>query len=885
MSLKPQDRLGPYEILAPIGAGGMGEVYRARDTRLDRVVAIKVLPEHLSSNPQLRERLEREAKAISSLSHPHICSLYDIGHQDGVDFLVMEYLEGETLAHRIKKGALPPEQLFQYAIQISDALDTAHRHGVIHRDLKPGNIMLTKSGAKLLDFGLAKVRAAEAAAGMTALPTQTTPLTGEGTILGTLQYMAPEQLEGAEADARADIFALGAVIYEMATGRKAFEGKSQASLIAAIMQNDPLPVAALQPATPPALEHVVRICLAKDPGKRWQSVSDVKLELQWIAEARSSVESSVAAPKVRTRRAQWFGLALASLLVGAAAGVWLGRTAVVQTPVFRYLTYSGHDSSPAVSPDGRTIAFSSDRSGRRGIWVKDLANGGEVALTEGQDDDHPRFSPDGSMILFIRRSSIYRVAILGGEPRKLIDNVFGADWSPDGRQIAFVRMSVNEGKRRGTIWIASANSEGAHEIAHVDNAFLTGVRWSPNGRTLATPQLGTPDSIFSVSADGKAPHSVRVPEGFGISQLAWSGDGSHVVYLRADSVVGENTTDATMSRVILQHVKTGAAQVILSMPHNATTLDIAGPGRLVFDTGSSRQNLAEISLRGNAAAAERRWLNRGNSQDRESVYGPGGDTVIFSSNRSGNLDLWQISRKTGAVRRVTDDPADDFQPAVTPDGTKLVWSSNRSGHFEVWIADADGGGARQLTQDEVNASDPAVTSDGRWIVYASDNPAKQGVWKIRPDGSGAIRLIAGSAYLPEVSSDGQYLLCQMSDSVRVFRFADGAAIPFEISIDTRTSPTEPQFGRPHWTRDGRAIAFIGRDEKGLTGVFVQDFSPGQDTTKSRRRLAGFDPDLVTETFGLSPDGSYVTISFHEQLFSVMMAERVPGIIAPKRVSR
>jgi serine/threonine protein kinase len=881
MALSAGTRLGPYEILAPIGAGGMGEVYKARDTRLDRTVAIKVLPGHLSSNPQLRERFEREAKAISSLSHPHICSLYDIGSQDGVDFLVMEYLEGETLAHRIKREPLRLEQVLPYAIQIADALDTAHRHGVIHRDLKPGNIMLTKSGAKLLDFGLAKVRAAEVGAGMTALPTQTTPLTGEGTILGTLQYMAPEQLEGAEADARTDIFALGALIYEMATGRKAFDGKSQASLIAAIMQNDPVPVTALQPATPPVLERVVKICLSKDPDRRWQSVSDVKLELEWIAEARSTVENS-ASPKGRTRRARSFGLALVSLLVGAAAGVWLGRTAAVETPVFRYLTYSGHDSSPAASPDGRTIAFSSDRSGRRGIWLKDLTNGGEAALTEGPNDDLPRFSPDSSMILFRRRSSIYRVAILGGEPRKLIEDAGGADWSPDGRQLAFLRNDTKGGKRRAMMWLANANGEGAREIAHVDNAFFFGVRWSPDGRTLAATQ--NPDAIFIVSADGRAAHSARTPEGFGTSQLAWSADGSHVVYLRADSVVGENTTDATMSRVILQHVKTGSAQAILAMPHNALTLDIAGPGRLVFDTGSSRQNLAEISIRGNVAA-ERRWLNRGTSQDREPVYASGGDTVIFSSNRSGNLDLWQISRKTGAVRRLTDDPADDWQPAVTPDGTKIVWSSNRSGPFEIWIADADGGGTRQLTHDEVAAGDAAVTSDGRWIVYASDNPAKQGVWKIRPDGSGGVRLIIGPAYHPEVSPDGQYLLCQMIGSLRVFRLADGAAIPFEISIDARTSNTQPEFGRFHWMRDGRAIAFIGRDEKGLTGIFVQDFSPGQDTTRTRRRLAGFDPDLATETFGVSPDGSSLTISFHEQLFSLVMADRVPGIFAWKRVSR
>ena len=281
-------RFGTYEITARLGAGGMGEVYRARDTRLDRTVAIKILPEHLSSNPQLRERFDREAKAVSSLSHPHICPLYDVGHQDGIYYLVMEHLEGETLASRLKKGPLPPERAVEYAIQIADALDTAHRHGVIHRDLKPGNIMLTKTGAKVLDFGLAKVRGAEPVAGMTALPTQTTPLTVEGTILGTLQYMAPEQLEGKEADARTDIFALGAVIYEMATGRKAFEGKSQASLISAIMSTEPPPISTPQTMTPPALDHVVRSCLAKDREARWQSARDLETELKWIAAGGSA---------------------------------------------------------------------------------------------------------------------------------------------------------------------------------------------------------------------------------------------------------------------------------------------------------------------------------------------------------------------------------------------------------------------------------------------------------------------------------------------------------------------------------------------------------------------------------------------------------------------
>ena len=305
MPLRAGEKLGPYEILAPVGAGGMGEVYRARDTRLDRLVAIKIASSHLSGRPEFRERFGREARAISSLKHPHICILHDLGSQDGVEYVVMEYLEGETLAHRLKKGPLPAHQVLEYAIQIADALATAHSHGVIHRDIKPGNIMLTKQGAKLLDFGLAKLPARQAlavAADHSARSTET-PLTGPGIVLGTMQYMAPEQLEGREADARTDLFALGAVLYEMATGLKAFEGKSQVSLIAAILTAEPPSIAALEGMSPLALDHVVRTCLAKDPEMRWSTAHDVVIELKWIAASGSPEGAAAAAPARNARPA------------------------------------------------------------------------------------------------------------------------------------------------------------------------------------------------------------------------------------------------------------------------------------------------------------------------------------------------------------------------------------------------------------------------------------------------------------------------------------------------------------------------------------------------------------------------------------------------------
>src|SRR6202790_813489 len=328
MPLSNGTRLGPYEVIAPLGAGGMGEVYRARDTRLDRTVAVKILPAHLSGDAILRQRFEQEAKAISSLNHPNICALYDVGHQDGTDFLVMEYLEGDTLATLLEKGQLPLAQVLKYGIAIADALDKAHRQGIIHRDLKPGNIMITKSGIKLLDFGLAKLRMLEEPAATNSLSRLATglspslPLTERGAILGTFQYMAPEQLEGKEADARSDIFALGTVLYEMATGKPAFTGKTRASLIGNIMNSEPAPIATLLPLSPPALERVIKTCLAKDPDERWQTAHDVKLELKWVLEAGSQagVPMTVAARRRLRERSAWISAAVLAV-VALALGI------------------------------------------------------------------------------------------------------------------------------------------------------------------------------------------------------------------------------------------------------------------------------------------------------------------------------------------------------------------------------------------------------------------------------------------------------------------------------------------------------------------------------------------------------------------------------------
>src|SRR5216684_3673405 len=383
MALTSGTRLGPYEILAPLGAGGMGEVYRARDTRLDRTVAIKILPPHLSEDPILRQRFEREAKAISSLNHPHICVLYDVGKQEGMQFLVMECVEGETLAKRLEKGPLPLEQVLKYGMQIADALDKAHRSGVVHRDLKPGNIMLAASGAKLLDFGLAKAAVVLAAgATLTAAATRTTPVTQQGTIVGTFQYMSPEQVEGKEVDARSDIFSFGSVLYEMVTGQRAFPGKSQLSVASAILEKDPEPISKLQPMTPPALDHAIRRCLAKEPERRWQSAADLAGELQWIAEAGS--QAGVPAPVILQSKTRehlaWAAAGVLALVAIALAIGFVGRKLKPPQPMRLTAEIGAEanlitDPGPAVilSPDGTKLALVAAGSDqKRHIYVRSL---------------------------------------------------------------------------------------------------------------------------------------------------------------------------------------------------------------------------------------------------------------------------------------------------------------------------------------------------------------------------------------------------------------------------------------------------------------------------------------------------------------------------------
>ena len=450
MALQPGTSLGPYQIESPLGAGGMGEVYKARDTRLDRTVAIKVLPEHVAADPDLKQRFEREAKTVAALSHPHICPVFDVGNQDGIDFLVMEYLDGETLAQRLEKGALPLDQVLTIAIEIADALDKAHRQGIVHRDLKPGNIMLTKAGAKLLDFGLAKLRRPRlvGAEGFSATTRQNEPLTAQGTILGTVPYMAPEQLEGKDTDAQTDVFAFGAIVYEMVTGRRVFTGDSQASLIGAIMTAEPPPMSSLNVMSPPALDQIVKTCVAKDPENRWHSAGDIERQLRWIVDAGSSVAVTVA--PLRATRRQVIPLVVAALVAGVVMGVatWvlkpqapsprpLARFAVTP-PAPDWLDISTTNVDLTISLDGTLIV--NRALGQNGLVMRALDQLEAARQAELGRVFSPFMSPDGVSVGFMSSisedNSLKRVSVFGGPPVTICSLPagflgLGASWGAD----------------------------------------------------------------------------------------------------------------------------------------------------------------------------------------------------------------------------------------------------------------------------------------------------------------------------------------------------------------------------------------------------------------------------------------------------------------------
>ena len=880
MTQQPGTRLGPYEILATLGAGGMGEVYRARDTRLDREVAIKVLPERMAADPEALARFAREAKAVAALSHPNILAIHDYGVEGSTAYSVTEMLTGETLRQRIGGSPLPQRKAVEIALQIAMGLAAAHDRGIVHRDLKPENLFITEDGrVKILDFGLAKV-AASASTDISASPTleaQTTP----GTVMGTMAYMSPEQVRGQGVDHRSDIFSFGAILHEMLTGRQAFRRDTAADTMSAILREEPEGIASTGSGANQELERIVRHCLEKNPAMRFQSARDLAFNLEATTAGSLTGAPTTSVPGRKALGASLFPVAAAlaaGLVIGSVLALRLAPRAVVEPPILKYISHSGSDSDPSVSRDGRLVAYRSFREGGSRIWLMQLPGSDEVALTSGPQDSQPRISPDGSQVLFVRQedttASLYRVPALGGEPRKVLNDAYDGDWAPDGRRIVFLRRERGEARPLVILGIADVAGGEPAEISRLEQASLSFPRWSPDGSTIAISSFAaenSPNSILLTPVSGGEPRTLDLPPPAGlISSVLWVKNS--LVYAQAESFVSAG--QVRTGRIVAHDLASGERRTLLWIPSWSPVIDMSGPGALVMGTITYQQGLLEIALP-NEKGARGRWLTHGNNVSRQPVFSPDGEWILFTSNRTDNLDLWKVSTRTGAVRRITEDSADDWDPAFTRDGSQILWSSARAGHFEIWICNADGTGARQLTNDGVDAENPTATPDGRWVVYNSTNPAHPGIWKIHPDGTGAVRIVPGFWSTPDVSPDGAHIAFRtlaIPRTVNVARVEDGAIVGVPIPLKGDNIP-----GRPRWMPDGRSLLFTSLDETGSNGVYVQDFVPGKDTAATRRPLVPFDPAAQVESYAIAPDGKRVVISYLELSNSLMLASGLPGL--------
>jgi serine/threonine protein kinase len=884
-----------YRITASIGAGAMGEVFRARDTRLHRDVAIKVLPKDFVADADRLRRFEQEAKTLAALNHPNVLTIHDAGVHEGAPYLVSELLEGRTLREEMNGVALPVRKATDFALQIAHGLAAAHSKGVIHRDLKPENIFVTKDGrVKILDFGLAKLkdpsprpspvgreRENELAATVRIDADAIINTTEPGMVLGTPAYMSPEQVRGEPADHRADIFAFGCVLYEMLSGTRAFRRDTPIASMNAVLSEEPPQLGQGNANVSPALESVVHRCLEKNPEHRFQSAQDLgfAIGIAGNSSRQTARTGSTARQQMLRTKLLVAVLVLAAFAAGVVAHKVRSPARRTAAPSIRYLTYSGRDYSPTASADGKRVCFTSDRDGTKRIWIKEMSSGFESHLTSGPDD-FPRFSPDGNTVLFTRANgaerSLYRIPVIGGEPSKILNNAQFGDWSPDGRQIAFVRWPEEGGS---VVGIAGVDGSAEKIVHRIPELRCTIPRWSPNGRSLAISinDRGLPQSLAVIDLESGKVRPLPATHGYKLlSAATWGASGRHIFWSQAESA-SANSGGSTAA-IFRQDVRSGETENLLWSGTHARVLDMLPNGNLLLDSRSSRENLKEFSLKTNTATPVS--LTLGNSTDRQPCYSPDDEEIAFSSNRSGNLEIWSISRKTRVVRRLTDHPADDWDPGFSPDGKHLLWSSARSGNLEVWMANADGSSPRQITRDGFAAENPTMTRDGRWIVYSSAHQKSSGIWKIKPDGSDATLLVAGAMVgNAEVSPDGRYAVYADSRrmslvSVKVVEIESGAIVPFEIQVPAPRE-TSVLVGRTRWMPDGKAIVFLGQNAAGVNGLFIQDFVPDQDTSASRRPLAGFDPENSAESFGISPDGQSVTIATWEQFFSIMVTEDLP----------
>ena len=852
--LTPGTRLGAYEIVAAIGAGGMGEVFRARDTRLDRSVAIKVLPAEFAANASLRQRFEREARTISGLSHPHICSLFDVGETNDRSYLVMEFLDGESLADRIAKGPLPIDHVLKIGIEIASALDAAHRQGIVHRDIKPGNIMLTKSGAKLLDFGLAK--AADAAHSQhPALSTQHSqtqqkPITEQGTVLGTFQYMSPEQVEGQPADARSDIFALGAVLYEMATGQRAFDGKSRASLIAAILDHEPPPIPVVRPLAPMALDRVVRACLRKVPDDRVQTAHDLMLQLTWVRES-TSIGEGVAAVKPRRRVNVLAAILAATTLLFAGLYAYDRWNAPKkELAAFSILSPPGVilGESIALSPDGKAIAFAAGRINVRDtIWVRRFSDPEPHELAGTSGAQWPIWSPDAQWIAFFASGKLRRVNVATGSIHDICDGGYGvgAAWSRDG-DILFApqfgdglyRVPATGGEPVRVTTLDKTRKEFVHGWP---NFLPDGQHYVALVRTIPEER----NQIFAGSLAGGAPKRL----------------------MKADSVAG--FANGRLLYVI--------DNILYGQPFDLKSLEITGTPVEIARRVAYSENwaMAAVSVAGDTLAyqplvmprADIRVYDRRGSVvktllSEEAVYAPrfspdGKQLLIAKSDpKKGAADLWILDLERDLRTKITSGLSNNRDGVWSPDGSKVAFISDRAGLYDIYAhAVGESADPEPVWVSERDKQHLSWLPDGR-LVTMMDAPKATGGDLYFVERGKQTPLLAAPAYEtePAASPDGKWIAFASYRQTR--EFTDVCLIS---AAGGRVTQVSSRGGTgAAWSPDGSELFFITPDST-LMAATVRNGVPSP-----ARPLFQLPRTITSEwPFSVTPDGNFVVAAANQ----------------------
>jgi eukaryotic-like serine/threonine-protein kinase len=856
MTLTPGTRLGPYEVLAPLGAGGMGEVYRARDTRLGRDVAIKVLPQHLTESADVRARFEQEARTVSSLNHPHICTLHDIGREGGTDYLVMELVEGETLGERLAKGPLPIDQVLKLGGEITDALDKAHRAGIIHRDLKPGNIMLSKTGAKLMDFGLARATVVAGGgsgslaslSGMTQSPTVAQPLTAKGSIVGTFQYMAPEQLEGAEADARCDLWALGCVLYEMATGKRPFTGATQASLISSIMKDQPRPISELLQLSPPGLDRLVRACLEKDPEERIQTAREVRMHLRWITEggSQAGVPAPVSARRRSRERMAWiFGGVAAAAAVVLAVTQFALRAPAPQPMRFEVATPSTIQTqdSPRISPDGRTLAYSAtDSSGTVRIWIRPLGALVAQALPGTEGAKRPFWSPDSRFLAFVSGGKLKKIPIAGGPPSVICD-------APTGSDGTWGRSDVILFDGGGTDPILRVPASGGVATAEVKPDSTKGgqqVGWPeflPDGKhflylsMLPTPELrlgtlGSKDTRTLGPCESQVQY-VRpgyllysrggslVLQPFDARALKFRGEPVPIAEQVGTSVVGGSDFRASETGVLVYSTRAAQAGELVELDRS---------GRLIHVLECPPQALSPM-----LSPDDRRVAIR----------------AIDPQTRTRNA--WILDRSRGISTRFTFEPSNENYPTWSPDGKRIAYWSDAPGASGIVAKQLTGSGETEMLApltDEVAIKD--WSADGTTLfmdtfgVSGTDIATLSipGNKKLKPFLNGAFNEFSG-----RLSPDGHYLAYVSDESGReevyVQTYPDRGE-KWQVSVRGGDDP--------HWTNGGRELCYLSPEQQMMATPITLSpkFDPGTPAVLFQTRILG--PGQQRSHYAVTRDG-------------------------------